>query len=259
MISLDLRFDAAADRWCWLRGAPDGSAADEARARVAAVFEPLPRHAFLLLDPAVAALAGRPDELRSRAALLPEEVAGVAARAALLEVAAILDDAPEPGPERARSVDEQLRRLDRAGLVRAAVRAATALGFWAGDDPIDVLAVHDGVPLGGVTGETLDDRPVCLVATAGLGPSTLAETIVHEMLHAIDIVDVEGTSLVDRLRGEAPDRQLWHVPMFTEAAAAVRAEIDPAHRDLGTTGGYYSRVPKALAELRARGLVGDLR
>ena len=96
-----------------------------------------------------------------------------------------------------------LRAVDIALMEEAIGSATDRLGFTFPADTsleIDVVVVWSGVPLGGLTGETLDDEPICLVAVEGIDALALTETIVHEALHAVDMQCASGDSLVDRLR-----------------------------------------------------------
>jgi len=217
--------------------------------------------AFLLLDPAVAGEPNGPDGVLDAIPQLPSMVAGIPVAASLEGLARALQDALPPPQERRTLVEAALAALDIAAVERGVEWAAAALGF---DEPgeltIVVVVVADGVPLGGLTGARLDERPICFVNVAGQEGSTFAEALIHEALHAVDMSCDSQRSLVHRLRSETgATPQLWHVPLFVAAAEATRRFIAPDHLDFGDTHGYYAKVPRELAELRARGVLRELR
>ena len=258
-----VEYDAQADTYFWLRQPVDGSEVDELRRRVAAVYEPLTPMAFLMLDPPVAGESSGPSGVLAAIPDLPPEVHGISVPHALGELAQALAAAPMPPAERKAQVIAALEALDVDAVARGVAWSAEVLGLVTErDEPVevDVKVVADGVPLGGLTGARLDDRPVCFVNVARQGGSALAEAAIHEALHALDMSCRSDQSLLDRLRNEpGTGPQLWHVPLFVVAAEATRRFVDASHVDFGDTHGYYAKVPREIAELDARGLIADLR
>ena len=256
-VQVEVRYDDAADRWFWLRQPLDGTDADPVRQRIAAIFEPLPPTAFMLVDPTVATMSASPIGLVGFARRLPDEIAGVAFPRILVDLSACLDDAPPVPPERRSLVADRIGPLDRELLGQALQWIAAELGFEVAsrsDGPIDVavVAVADGVTFGGVTAE-INDRARPFVAVVPHPESTLAEAVLHEATHALDVSRASGASWIDDLRHEhGSASQVWHVPFFLTAAEAVRRFIDPQHRDYGDTHGYYAKVPDELTLLRSR-------
>lgn len=235
-VRLRIGYQEVADRYFWLRH------------RLAPIFDGLPPWANLVIDPVLAGgLAAAP---------LPDECEGGAFRAAVDAGLAGLAAAPPVPPGRREMVQAAALSLDGPRIEAAVSWAAGQLGL---EFPpgcrllVDVALVADGVPRGGVTGDR-GDGPACFVAVATYGPSTLAELVVHEALHAVD-----GTcprpSALSRLREEpGASPQLWHALLFVAAAEAVRRFIEVDHQDFGTTHGYYRRAADAMAALAARGL-----
>jgi hypothetical protein len=97
---------------------------------------------------------------------------------------------------------------------------AAALGLESAAEAelaIEMTLVADGIALGGLTGELHNGQPACFAAVRGYCGSTLAELIVHEATHALDILNPVSDSLVQRLRAEpGADPQLWHATFFLE-------------------------------------------
>ena len=253
-LDITLQYQVTADTFFWLREPCDGGAVDELRQEIAKIYSELPRWANVVLDPVVAGGPGL---------LLPEDVEGIPLRSAAGKLASLLAQAPPVPAERRALVEEAISHLDPIELGAATEWVARRLGLEFPADTrlgIEVSVVAAGIALGGVTGER-DERPACFVAVAAydgsaLGSSMLAELIIHEATHAVDMWCPSLTSLVHRLREEpGASPQLWHATFFRYAAQAVRRRIDPGHRDYGETHGYYGRSPAVMATLAARGIV----
>ncbi len=256
---LEIAYDSRADTYFWLRERPDGSAVDAIRNRVALIYAGLDLSAFLLLDPAIAGEPEGPAAVLAVVDQLPEQIDGVPAREALTALAQCVVDAPPVPRERRRIVEAAIETLDLDAVAEATKWAAAQLGFrFADASPMVVAvgAVAAGVPLGGLTGQRLDGRPICFVATTPHAGSTLAEAVVHEALHALDLQCSDDASLVEQLRNEPwHGSQLWHVPFFLAAGESVRRFVSSSHEDYGVTHGYYAKVPQELDALRERGIL----
>lgn len=262
-VQLLARYVETTDKYFWLRQAPGGDAFDDLRERVRAVYADLPPTAFMMLDPAVAGEEGGPEELLALLPDLPSEVAGMPVRRALEELAHSLRAAPAPPAPRRAQVERELEALDIPQIEAAIQWVAATLGFAFADDTtlqIDARVVADGIPLGGLTGQRLDGRPVCFVAVTGQEGPTLAEALIHEATHAIDMLCDSEESLVARLRHEpTSSHQLWHVPFFVASAQATRHFVDADHKDYGVTHGYYAKVPAEMSLLQERGVLDRIR
>src|ERR1700735_4582432 len=121
------RYSELADTYFWLRAPCDGGPADPLRSRVSALFESLPRHAFMILDPLMASQAGDPYALQSWLAAAGEgEMArleaavapylGTPLRELVAELSSCLAAAPAPPPARQADITAAIARLDVAGL-----------------------------------------------------------------------------------------------------------------------------------------------
>jgi len=97
---------------------------------------------------------------------------------------------------------------------------------------------------------------VCFVGVRGTPAPLLAETVLHEATHALDVAN-EKSALVelgDRLAqagigpGDKRHRNGVHTLFFIQAAETVRRFVDPGHRDYGDEAGYYAKV-RAAAEV----------
>src|SRR5690606_15249272 len=88
----------------------------------------------------------------------------------------------------------------------------------------------------------------------GLAGGALAETVLHEALHAIDELTVRRPTAMNMLRADLARFGLSesdsNVEMavntvtFAEAASLVKRFIDPGHRPLGEIG-FYTLYPPA--------------
>jgi hypothetical protein len=115
--------------------------------------------------------------------------------------------------------------------------------------PIPIYLTAEGPWPGAVTARTDREGAVCFVAADASTGSQLVEAVVHETIHALDVMAGEG-GVLNGLRkrvGQEDLRDFPHTVMFVQAAGTVRKVLDPAHKDYGDVEGYYSRVPKAAA------------
>ncbi len=100
--------------------------------------------------------------------------------------------------------------------------------------------------------------PICIVGVDEADDGLLAEMVLHELIHALDVTtaDQPATAL-NRLRAALVDagvqpsdgahRDLPHTLMFAQAAATVRELLDPGHQAYGEARGYYAKLPEAFA------------
>jgi hypothetical protein len=113
---------------------------------------------------------------------------------------------------------------------------------------IPVYLTAEGPWPGAVTARAREGA-VCFVAADASTGSQLVEVVVHETIHALDVMAGEGGVLNDLRKrlGKADLRDFPHTVMFVQAAGTVRKVLDPAHKDYGDVEGYYARVPRASA------------
>lgn len=123
--------------------------------------------------------------------------------------------------------------------------------------PVPVFLVTRAGPPGGVTVRH-PDGPRCIVAVEGRAESHLVEVVLHELVHAWDVLPSEEPGLLPSLnralaRAGVRDprrRRDWsHTLHFLAAAEAVRAVIAPEHVDHGERAGVYERLGIVHAEL----------
>jgi hypothetical protein len=98
------------------------------------------------------------------------------------------------------------------------------------------------------------------VRVRGLDGSALAETVLHESLHALDEMTVREPTALNALRAALAKRGIddsdWNAEMAintitsAEAANLVRRFVDPDHRPLGEKG-FYTLYPPAAAIVEA--------
>lgn len=262
-IELKATYEVEADKYFWLREAPDGSELDTLRHRVAEVYSGLPPRAFMMLDAAVAGEREGAPAVRGAIPALPEEIGGIPVQQSLAALADALAAAPPPPPERRSLVEQALASVDVGRVEEAIAWVAETLGFVfpaSTSLTVDAYVVASGVPLGGLTGYRIDDSPVCFVSVRGQEGSTFAEALIHEATHVLDAACDADTSLIAKLRNTSNStHQLWHAAYFVAAAEGTRRFIDPGHQDFGDTHGYYAKVPAELARLEDEGIVEAIR
>ncbi len=98
------------------------------------------------------------------------------------------------------------------------------------------------------------------VRVRGLDGSALAETVLHESLHALDEMTVREPTALNALRAALARRGIdesdsnaemaINTVTFAEAASLVRRFVDPKHRALGEKG-FYTLYPPASAIVEA--------
>jgi hypothetical protein len=224
----------------------------------------------------LAAFERLPETLRRRA---PGE-GEVALREPALALARALVEAEErwlaeSWPERERELETQARRL--AELLTGE-RGRALYRFTCDALRLEVIDLHVPVLLatrlpepGAVTFRRAGGGGVAMVGIRGLDPSTLAEVVVHESLHALDLATAGQDTLFADLRralaaaGLAPEerraRDAVHALFFFQAAEAVRRQIDPEHVDYGIRHELYPRLAVPALEMRElwqQGLEGEL-
>ncbi len=129
-----------------------------------------------------------------------------------------------------------------------------------GTPPIVITLVGDA-PYPGIF--AADDRghtTASFVRVRGLEGGALVETVLHEMLHAIDELTVRSPTamnmLRDALQRRGIDKSDPNVEMavntvtFAEAASLVRRFVSPTHKPLGESG-FYTIYPPAGAIVAA--------
>ncbi len=125
--------------------------------------------------------------------------------------------------------------------------------------PVPVYLVAEAPPPGGVTVRRRDGA-AAVVAVEDFTGSTLAEVVLHESIHVLDVETAGEPTVLNRVRaglleaGAARSRpryrDLPHALIFVEAAEVVRRILDPAHRDYGETHGAYDRMKDAIRIVR---------
>lgn len=125
---------------------------------------------------------------------------------------------------------------------------------YAIQDPAIAIPIHlviDAPSPGGVTYRTRSGSE-CVVAVSGLSPSLLAEIVLHEASHALDVATMRQPTALMQLRHtlqaagvdstDPRHRDIWHTIMFIQSAETIRRIVDPSHLDYGEHAGYYTRV-----------------
>lgn len=119
---------------------------------------------------------------------------------------------------------------------------------------IPVYLVRAAPDPGASTVLTRDGRGVCFVGVDGASGSMLAEIVLHETVHALDVAtrdqDHALNALRRRLEAAGVDRRrplwrdTWHTLMFIQAGETIRRIVDPAHAHYGDAAGYYAGVQR---------------
>lgn len=131
---------------------------------------------------------------------------------------------------------------------------AHMLEAYAIDDPKIAIPVHlvSHAPQPGAVTYRTRSGSQCIVAVADLPPLQLAEIVLHEASHALDVATMrQPTALMQVRRSlqaagleqrDPKHRDIWHTIMFIQSAETIRRIVDPEHVDYGDRYGYYQRV-----------------
>lgn len=136
-----------------------------------------------------------------------------------------------------------------------AIRNFEALGLPTPSEPVRVVLVsRTGWP-GAFTYVSVDERVtgVCFVSVADEPDLRLAETLLHEMTHALDVqAGRDAKTVPNRIRAglsraglERNDprlRNAWHTIYFINSGETIRRAVDRAHTHYGDETGLYERI-----------------
>ncbi len=171
----------------------------------------------------------------------------------------------ESWPQRKVLLEKQRAHLDEllADGKETAIwaRIEELLGLAPPDTPVPVQLVVRSPWPGAVT-HRAPGGAACFVAVESRRGAALAEVVVHEALHAVEVMQPEGaTCLFDAQREAFRKAQLsprdrrtrdaLHAYVFLAAAEAVRTALDPEHVDYGITAGVYERMGAPAGIVRA--------
>jgi hypothetical protein len=162
--------------------------------------------------------------------------------------------------------DLQAHLLPHEAEILRAIEADMALP--GGARPIVVTLVSDA-PYPGIFAADQRGRVMAsFVRVRGLDGSALAETVLHESLHALDEMTVREPTAMNALRAALAKRGIdaedsnaemaVNTVTFAEAGSLVRRFIDPKYRPLGESGFYtlYAPAP-AIVEAWTRHIDGE--
>jgi len=237
----ELREDLAADPTAWEDlEVPLGSV--ERAADLANVYSALP---------ALRDVGGKMVPLRERAQKLAKAMAAT-------EAAYQRGPYHDHAPEIANAAKELNARL--FPKLEEILRAIDADMNLPSTRPIVITLVSDA-PYPGIF--AADDRGhtmASFVRVRGLDGGALIETVLHELLHAIDEVTVRSPTAMNMLRDALARRGIdktdpnvemaVNTVTFAEAASLVKRFVDPNHRPLGQSG-FYTLYPPAAAVVLA--------
>lgn len=193
------------------------------------------------------------------------------ARLPLRELATKLLDAYDPierefvqktWPERQRKIATARKSLESELLPHASrciIYIEKSLGMNNGKEAIPVYLVASAPAPGGFTHRRRGGGGVCIVS-ADEKPELLAETVLHECTHALNISTQSQPTVLNELRkklqqaGHSPRseamRSVPHTLIFVQAGETVRRMLNPRHKHYGDAAGYYTKVPDATAAVR---------
>lgn len=219
-------------------------------------------HAFAEVLPENRTMAGKKIMIRPGAMALADELEK-------LEAKFLEKDWPKLEAQ-VKEATDRLERLVVANSDKVYRHIFTLLGMEKISAEIPVLLVHTAPFPGGFTLRTRSG-PLCVVGVGVPVESTLCEVVIHETIHALDVLTngKEHALVGIRKRLEAAgakpsDTTLHDIPhtlIFVQAAATVRATLFPDHKDYGDTNGYYAKASEAVAAVRGpweRHLKGEL-
>ena len=166
-------------------------------------------------------------------------------------------------PQRLEAIREGKERLQKRFAGREAECVAHLVESLGMQDPgaaVTVYLVCDVPPPQGFT-HRIRGGAICIISVQEEDESLLAEMLLHELIHALDLATSrQGSALVllrERLADQGFDessrawRDVPHTLMFVQAAATVRAVLDPEHKPYGEVRGYYAKVPDAYRAVHA--------
>lgn len=211
-------------------------------------------------------------DLAARLERVPEKLefgAGrsVELRAGVRTLAGALAAAEEPfraslWPARERRIRAALEDLQAGFLAHQEAcfaQHARALGAEGLELTVPVFLVERAPAPGAITHRAAGGKGACFVAVDGLQGSALAEVVLHEATHAIDVA--RDGDVFDQLRerlakaGFGPrdraTRDAPHTLMFLQSAETIRRCLAPEHKDRGEESGYYAKVGDVAAVERA--------
>jgi hypothetical protein len=167
-----------------------------------------------------------------------------------------------PWPARRAALEATVAALERDFLPahrQALAYMASSLGIADPGIEVPVLLVTECHPPGASTyylgpGEA-GGEPASVVAAPAFAAGQLAETILHEATHGLDIAARGGESAFGTLRAHLAERGLGprdrlfhdlpHALMFVQAAETMRRLYAPAHVPYGESSGVYDRLGTA--------------
>lgn len=134
------------------------------------------------------------------------------------------------------------------------------MAFPAGPRPLVLTLVGDAPYPSIFAADGRGRAHASFVRVRGLDGAALIETLLHEILHAMDELTVRESSALNTLRAALAARGLdesdpsvemaVNTVTAAEAASLVRRFIDPSHRPLGESG-FYTLFPPAGAIVAA--------
>jgi len=156
-------------------------------------------------------------------------------------------------PKRREALERRRRDLTAELIARQAVSLRymlDSLGIADPDAVVPVYLVTRTVWPGAMTYGSLSGGGICFVALDVSEGSRIAETVLHEATHALDVLD-RGDSVFERLRTGLIEagidrrsrliRNVPHAIMFIQAAETIRRHVNPDHVAYGENG-LYDRI-----------------
>jgi hypothetical protein len=121
--------------------------------------------------------------------------------------------------------------------------------------PVPVQLFAEAPPPGASTSASRGIGAVCFVGVSVFSDSTLAEVVLHEAIHALDLrtrgQPTALNHLRDKLREAGLDkdnpllRDIPHAVIFVQAGETVRRLINPDHEHYGHDHAFYKKTPEA--------------
>lgn len=154
-----------------------------------------------------------------------------------------------------RSLDSRKQAIETA-FKKYPTLVASAVASLEISNPtatVPVVIVSAMPSPGAATFRDSQGRSVSVIGAGSLEGSDLIETVLHELLHAVDAMSSKDQTGLNRLRGALTDAGVAartaadcvHAVIFAQAAASVRRVADSAHTPVGARpSGPYSRMSK---------------
>jgi hypothetical protein len=168
-------------------------------------------------------------------------------------------------PDHQRAIEKASESLNRYLEEHGAAAVAFIvkhLNMEIDQRPAQVYLVADAPPPGAYTSASRGIGVTSFVGVSGFPDSALAEVVLHEVIHALDLRTRGKPTALNRLRemlrhADLPSndplmRDIPHTIIFVEAAETVQRLVNPAHEPYGHDHSFFDKAPEAAKRVLPR-------